>query len=181
MAAMRAFSTSAGVGSVADVAAGHEVRLRRYAASIVHDVQRAEDVVQDVLCRLIERPTSAPDDASSLRAWLFASVRNRCIDVLRKEGRMKALAELDDDAVGSPTPASLAETQDEADRALAALDQLPASQRACLRLRFSGNMSYREISEATGKSVNHVGVLIHEGLKTLRSQLIGDLADGGVR
>ena len=108
-------------------------------------------------------------------------MRNRGSDVLRKEGRMKALAELDDDAAGSPTPASLAETQDEANRALAALDQLPASQRDCLRLRFSGNMSYREISEATGKSVNHVGVLIHEGLKTLRSQLIGDLADGGVR
>ena len=146
----------------------HRPRLVRYAASILHDDARAEDAVQDVMCRLVEKREEAPS-----RAWLYAAVRNRCIDLLRKEGRMTAVADLDQTHVspGADDPAAMAMQHDDAASALAALDRLPASQRDVLRLRFAGNLSYAEIADATGKSVNHVGVLIHEGLKTLRRQL----------
>ena len=160
-----AFALSAG--------AEYGPRLVRYAASILRDAGRAEDAVQDVRCRLREGEANAPDDPPALRAWLFTAVRNRCIDLLRKEGRMTTIAELEGAATAPPQhdPAALASTADDAQAALAALDQLPALQRDALRLRFSGGLSYKQIATAMDKSVSHVGVLIHEGLATLRTRL----------
>ncbi len=152
--------------------AGVRTRLIRYAASILKDEARAEDAVQDVMCKLVERAAAGEAEAVG-KAWLYAAVRNRCIDFLRKDGRMNHIADLNQ-TEASPAdtdPAAVAEHHDEQDHALAALETLPASQRDVLRLRFSGGLSYREVADATGKSVNHVGVLIHEGLKTLRRQL----------
>ena len=145
-------------------------RLVRYAASVLRREAAAEDAVQDVLCRALA--ADLPAEPGRRRAWLFAAVRNRCVDYLRKEGRMSAVLELQElQPAPPPDPAIVAETHDEADHALAALDRLPASQRDALRLRFAGGMSYKQIAEATGKTVSHVGVLIHEGLKTLRRDL----------
>ena len=48
---------------------------------------------------------------------------------------------------------------------------MPTLQRDALRLRFAGGLSYKQIASAMDKSVSHVGVLIHEGLATLRQQL----------
>lgn len=94
---------------------------------------------------------------------------------------MKAVAELDHQDVDATSPAAIHEARDETAAALAALEMLPSAQRDCLRLRFSGGMSYKQIAEATGKSVNNVGVLIHEGLKTLRTQLAPALQTEGGR
>jgi RNA polymerase sigma-70 factor (ECF subfamily) len=38
-------------------------------------------------------------------------------------------------------------------------------------LKFQGGLSYREISRVTGLTVSHVGVLIHTGLKSIRTKL----------
>lgn len=169
-------------------------RLQRYAASILRDGELARDVVQDVLLKLCDRsgPTgladppdghvnafiSLPSEEPAVRAWLFKAVRNRSIDLLRKEGRMSLLQDeshLSGEAQGADPdlhdPAGIAERHEAADAALAALDRLPPLQREALRLKFSGELSYKQIADTMGKSVSHVGVLIHEGLKTLRRQL----------
>ena len=48
---------------------------------------------------------------------------------------------------------------------------LPALQQEVLRLKFQAGLSYQEIAEVTGKSVSHVGVLLHEGLKSIRERV----------
>lgn len=151
-------------------------RLRRYAASILRDPESAGDAVQDVLVKLIEAPAEGlPAEEPAMRAWLFKAVRHRCIDILRKEGRMSLLEEQPAAVamrlVGGENPAEMAETHDDTAHALAALDKLPPLQREALRLKFNGELSYKQIAETMGKSVSHVGVLIHEGLRTLRHQL----------
>lgn len=163
------------VEQVRQLAAAWSDRLRAYARSVVHSPHAAADVVQDVLMRLCDPNCPSPplDDLNSppLRGWLFTAVRNRGIDYLRKEGRMNQMGESHDPKASTPSPAQAVEERDAGAAAMAALDQLPPLQRDALRLRFSGNMSYKQIAEATGKTVSHVGVLIHEGLKALRSQL----------
>ena len=169
--------------AIADAWAG---RLRRYAASVLRDEHLARDAVQDVLLRLCDAERPAPsafdddqpdDDGPRLRAWLFTATRNRCVDLLRREGRMSLLEDHPPAATqmrlatNDPDPFQRAETNDSAAAALAALDRLPPLQRDALRLKFSGEMSYAQIAEAMGKTTGHVGVLIHEGLKTLRRQL----------
>jgi len=55
------------------------------------------------------------------------------------------------------------------------LGGLSPSQRETMRLRFQGGLSYREIAQVTGMTVNHVGVTLHTALQQLRER-IGDLS-----
>src|SRR5690606_28250507 len=104
--------------------------------------------------------------------WLYRVCRNRALDVRRREIRMTAL---DDRHVESrpdrnAEPASAAHTH-EADGMLAILQSLPERQQEVIRLKFQGGLSYKEIANVMNLTVNHVGVLIHTGLKALREQL----------
>jgi RNA polymerase sigma-70 factor (ECF subfamily) len=51
------------------------------------------------------------------------------------------------------------------------MPKLTASQQEVIRLRFQSGLSYKEISGVTGMTVNHVGVVLHNALKTLREEL----------
>ncbi len=57
----------------------------------VHNLELAEDVVQDALCRALElwKLRGFPDDPA---AWLLVSARNRAVDVLRRERRTRVFA-----------------------------------------------------------------------------------------
>jgi len=54
---------------------------------------------------------------------------------------------------------------------LSAIDALPESEREVIWLKFSRELSYREIAKITGRTVNHVGVLMHLGIKKIRERL----------
>jgi len=149
----------------------YQGRLVRYAARITGDLDSARDVVQDTFLRLCrEDPDKTRDH---LAAWLFRVCRNRAIDVRRKEGPLMPLDEEIVTRLEPTVPDASAELDagEGTRRMLALLAQLPASQEEVLRLRFQENLSYKEIGAVTGRSVSHVGVLIHEGLKALRLKL----------
>ena len=71
----------------------HGGPLTRYAAQLTGNVDTARDVVQDTFLRLCQ---ADPDRVQGhLAEWLFTVCRNRALDVLRKESRMKPLTEVD--------------------------------------------------------------------------------------
>jgi RNA polymerase sigma-70 factor (ECF subfamily) len=70
-----------------------------------------------------------------------------------------------------PSPGALVERQDSAAQVLDMIDRLPANQQEAIRLKFQSGLSYREISRVMGLTVSHVGVLIHTGLKSVRTKL----------
>jgi RNA polymerase sigma factor (sigma-70 family) len=145
--------------------------LTRYAASIVGDTSRAQDVVQDTLARLCgeERARLEPH----LAEWLFTVCRNRALDVLRKENRMTPLSaeELATRPSPGPSPAHEVERRDTHRRVLQALAALPRNQQEVVRLKFQNGLSYEEISHVTQLTVTNVGFLIHTAIKTLRQRL----------
>ena len=55
------------------------------------------------------------------------------------------------------------------DRLLGLLVLLTENQQEVIRLKFQNDLSYREIAEITGMTVSNVGVILHTGLKKLRS------------
>ena len=71
----------------------------------------------------------------------------------------------------SEDPSRLVERSDQHSEVMRFLDRLPQNQKEVLRLKFQGEMSYKEISEVTSLSVSNVGFLIHAGLKRLRGML----------
>jgi RNA polymerase sigma factor (sigma-70 family) len=153
----------------------HAGPLTRYATSIVGDVGRAQDIVQDTLARLCgeERARIEPH----LAEWLFTVCRNRALDVLRKENRMTSLSETELAAHPSPapSPAHEAERRDTHGRVLRELAALPRNQQEVVRLKFQNGLSYEEISHVTQLTVTNVGFLIHTAIKTLRLRLRAEL------
>jgi RNA polymerase sigma factor (sigma-70 family) len=149
--------------------------LVAYAAHLLRDPVAAEDVVQDVFLRLTLAFPDTDDRARvepRLAPWLYTVCRNRAMDHLRK-GRLmpRTNATTLDDRVAPEAPTEGAQRSEDAGRVLAALGTLGDGHREVLVLRLRHGLSYREIAEVTGQTVNHVGVRIHEAMKALRALL----------
>lgn len=148
----------------------HQRSLMGYATHLMGDAERAADVVQDTFVRLCKQPREVVQ--GRVRSWLFTVCRNRALDVLKKENRMKR----SEDAVlkepsRSRDPQVAAQQRDSARFAGQLINDLPKNQQEVIRLKVEGGLSYREISEVTGLSVSNVGFLLHTGLKSVRSRL----------
>ncbi len=161
--------------------AQYEGPLIGYALGIVHDLDRARDVVQDTFIRLYQQDREKVQ--RGLKTWLFTVCRNRALDILRKEKRMVHLddekaARLEGNAIA---PDRAVDWDERVAQVMNALDRLSDNQREVIRLKFQQGLSYNEISEATGLTSGNVGFLIHTGLKRLRSMLPEDLLENSQR
>lgn len=150
----------------------HQAPLLRYAARLLHgDAERARDVVQDTFVRLMAQPPALVD--GHLVEWLFAVCRNRTLDVLRKEGRMKFFEEGHAERITSaePRPGAGLERAETHAAVLGLIEHLPPNQQEVIRLKFQNGFSYKEISRITSLSVGNVGFLIHTAVTRLRKEM----------
>lgn len=70
----------------------HYRSLCAFAIQYVKDADRAEDVVQDLFFRLwLDREKL--NITTSIKAYLFAAVRNRCLTGVNVQGRARSLAQ----------------------------------------------------------------------------------------
>jgi len=153
----------------------YESPLIGYAVGIVHDRDRARDVVQDTFIRLYQQDVEKVK--AGLKSWLYTVCRNRALDVLRKEKRMVVV---DDEVFAQEESKSLGpdivtDQQERVKEMMGFLDRLSDNQQLVIRLKFEQGMSYKEISDETGLKSGNVGFLLHGGLKQLREMLPGDL------
>jgi RNA polymerase sigma-70 factor (ECF subfamily) len=140
----------------------------------------AEDVAQTVFMRAFERfgdleasPTAA--------GWLKTVATNLCLNHLaRYRARWQFFSEMDagDEAparfpaaLGTSSPATLAEQAERAERLERALRALPDHQRVPLVLFHFGEMSYEQIAARLGVSLGKVKTDIHRGRERLRQAL----------
>jgi len=146
-----------------------ESALIGYAASLLHDSDRARDVVQDTFIRLCQQDIAQVRD--HLKSWLFTVCRNRALDILRKDRRLQPLEQYHWNAIADagPRPDAQADLDDRLERVLRLLDRLTVNQRDVILLKFQQGLSYQEIHHVTGLSQGNIGFLIHTGLKQLRA------------
>ena len=117
---------------------------------------------------------------SSFSTWLYRLASNACVDLLRREGRHKGNASLDDEDLDLDVPASLPTPQEEAERRElrerieAGLQALPPEYRAALVLRELHQLRYDEIAASLGIDIGTVKSRISRGRKRLRGILLGD-------
>lgn len=168
---MRQTETDQRAEQVRTALEAYEGPLLRYALRFTTDVETARDIVQDTFLSLC-RAERVPCDGG-LKAWLFTVCRNRALDLWRKERRMTPLDEtqLRERPGDAPPASTVLERRERADHVLALVGALPERQQEVIRLKFQEGLSYREISEVTGHSVSHVGVLLHHAMATLRRRL----------
>jgi RNA polymerase sigma factor (sigma-70 family) len=155
--------------------ADYESALIGYAATILHDSDRARDVVQDTFIRLCQQDPDKVRD--SLKSWLFTVCRNRSLDLLRKDKHIEPIEDIRWKRVAGPglQPDEQAEFDEKLSGVMKLMERLSDNQRECILLKFQQGLSYQEIEKVTGLTQGNIGFLIHAGLKRLRDLIPGDL------
>jgi RNA polymerase sigma-70 factor, ECF subfamily len=132
------------------------------------DHDAAQDAVQETFLRLCR--TDRQKIETRIAAWLFSVCRSRVIDMRRKM-RATPIDPIDCEVADhSPSPAQAVMDAEDGETLSHRIESLSPRQREVLRLRVTGNLSYREIAEVTGLSVTNVGFHLHAALQSLRNQ-----------
>lgn len=136
-----------------------------YATHYLHDIDEAEDVVQDCFVKLISR-SIMPEN---IKAFLYTSVRNASIDRLRRQSPI--------DTEISPTDLCGVISDDQAQESSfreaklwTAIELLPERCREIFLMSKRDGMTYREIAEELNLSEKTVEHQISKALKTLRAR-----------
>ncbi|MBR1219700.1 sigma-70 family RNA polymerase sigma factor [Bradyrhizobium sp. U87765 SZCCT0131] len=132
-----------------------------YARALLRDRHNAEDAVQQAALRGLERFDTF-DRTRSFKAWWFAILHNCCIDLLRQKRRI-----LTRSMDGIDLPDGSGTDQSAWERLDAALRRLAAPHQEILRLRYFGDMSYRELAEALQIPAGTVMSRLHLARKAL--------------
>jgi RNA polymerase sigma-70 factor (ECF subfamily) len=144
-------------------------RLRRYARALTRNRDRADDLVQDVLSRALEKEQFW-QPGTNLGAWLFTIMHNQNVNNVRRDVRVSATfdIELISTTLPATTDPSASRKMVELDRALA---RLPLGQRQVILLVGLEGMSYEETSGILGIPVGTVRSRLSRGRDTLRELL----------
>jgi RNA polymerase sigma-70 factor (family 1) len=164
--------------------------LWRFAYGYVRSREVAEELVQDVFLSLW-RNRADGDARASIRAWLYAAVRNQALNHLRHERIVTRLSERAANgrtdphgaeaqgaesgiAMGAPSPdAQLTVEAKELDEAIArAVAVLPERRRLAMTLRWKHDLSPMEIARVLGTTPESVRVLLTRARQEL-AQLLG--------
>jgi RNA polymerase sigma factor (sigma-70 family) len=152
---------------VQSVIRAYEPKLLRYAGDIVGSAL-ARDVVQDTFLKLCAVERARVE--AQLAGWLFTVCRNGALEVKRKVRRLSVLDELEHPSPAAAPGADLEQAQLMA-RVQRCLGSLTEQQRELVRLKFDGELSYKEMAAVTGLSVSNVGFILHTALARVRQEL----------
>jgi len=176
----------------------HRAELHAHCYRMLGSLQDAEDALQDTLLRAW-RGLPGFGGRSMLRSWLYKIATNACLDAIAR--RPKRVLPIDygpptaltvdigeplvesvwiepypDEALGLPDSYAAPEARYEQHEAvelafIAALQHLPATQRAVLILREVLGFSAREVSESLETTVASVNSALQRARKTIDARL----------
>ena len=165
--------------------ARHSRPLYNYLLRSVHSRARAEELLQEVLLRVV-RSRNRYERSAKFTTWVYTIARNLCVDESRR-ARFRDHASLDApqrnrrehdgrsllhtmSADQVPTDAR-AEAPRLRARLAAAIDRLPDDQREVFLMRQLGGLSFREIGDTVGAPENTVKSRMRYALEKLRQEL----------
>ena len=156
----------------------HQSRLYGFIFSKIQDRDAADDVFQDTFIKVIRTLKRGNyNEQGKFLPWVMRISHNLIIDYFRKNSRMpkfKSKNEFDifsiisDDSLNIENKIVDAQIENHI-RIL--LDELPDEQRAVIKMRIYQDMSFKEISESTGVSINTALGRMRYGLINLRKMI----------
>jgi RNA polymerase sigma factor (sigma-70 family) len=167
----------------------HQPRLKAFIRKRVASREDAEDILQDVFCRLVKTVETTMNPIEQVTAWLYRVARNAIINHSLKKREaplpihpheeededemMSSFSEVLFDADASASP------EEEYLRSLvwtaleSALLELPPEQREVFELTELDDIPVKDISKATGTPVNTLLSRKHYAVLHLRKRLAG--------
>ena len=154
-------------------------KLYRYALRVVGNTEEAQDVVQEVFIKLWNKREQVAN-YQNIEAWCMTLTRNLSIDKLRSKHRKSTEKIPEGMSVtdSSATPFQEAAYQDTLTRVKRLLEKLPDKQRLVMQLRDLEEMTYQEISDIMGISMEQVKVNLFRARKFVRAQLLNSESYG---
>ena len=140
----------------------HTRRVRDYVRMLVKDNDVADDLTQEVLIKVVKvLDEGRYTDKGRFLPWVLRIAHNRVLDYFRASKQVKTVSESSAgfDILGSKNLAEpsiedqlISEQQAEEVRAL--IELLPEEQREVVKMRYYEGLSFKEIAEHTGVSIN---------------------------
>jgi RNA polymerase sigma factor (sigma-70 family) len=176
---------------ISDIINNYSKRLKGFIRKRVRNAEDAEDILQEVYYQLADADRLLkPID--QMAAWLFTVARNRITDLYRKkktESMPEIFTETDDEGIFSELRDLMFDNgstpEDDYLRSLVwteldkALEELPEEQRLVFELTELKGLSFKEISEQTGVTVNtlisrkrYAVLVLRERLQLIYNELI---------
>jgi RNA polymerase sigma-70 factor (ECF subfamily) len=147
----------------------------------INDQAAAEDVAQEVFCRVLTRLSTRDDGVAIEQAYLTQAARNFLQDRWRTAAQHRA----DDIAVARDPSGAPADPEEEVlrrlegDEAMVALGTLPLMQGQVLRLRIFEGLTAEETAAVLGGNAEWVRQTQRRALRVLRDRLTWNDADPG--
>jgi RNA polymerase sigma factor (sigma-70 family) len=140
----------------------HHRGLLSFCRHLLGSREEAEDAVQHTFAAAF-RQLVQHDPPEHLRAWLYATARNRCVDLLRAPSELPA----------DPPPTSTAGLTEEVERRsdlrelVDDIGRLPEDQRAALVLSELEELGHAEVAEVLGCPPKKVRALVFQARSSL--------------
>ena len=157
--------------AVTEIYASHYSQLVRLALLLVHDLQTAEEVVQEAFMAMHLAWRRLHDQEKAL-SYLRQTVVNRSRSVLRHRNVVDMHAPKP--APDEPSAEHAAMARFERSAVVAALHLLPVRQREAVVLRYYADLSEADIAQAMGISKGAVKSHTARAMAALRSMLAQD-------
>jgi len=148
-------------------------------ASMVHGIlssmvtpQDASDLVQDVFLSAL-RAIEGLERDDRFGPWVARIARNRAKDVYKTRVPEVGLDEVLDSPAAGTSDGVAGGEDEEAERVLGVVRELPEAYRETLCLRLVEGLTGPEIADRTGLTHGSVRVNLHRGMKLLRERLDG--------
>ncbi len=161
--------------AVAYVMERHAPELYRFAWYHVQDPMLAEDIVSEVMMRMISRIDGYVLGNAPFQAWLFRIARNLIADHYRARKRRPQISLegwLTDAPGAEPHTAELGiDSLPDREELLAGLAAITPEQRQVILLHVVGGWEMPQVAQLLDRSVPSVESLYYRGLKALRRAL----------
>lgn len=137
-----------------------------FAAKLLNDEQAGEDVAQETFLNIWERTTNFPN-LLAFKAYLYTTLKNKCINLLKISPDAVDVAEVKDILVYETEIDHLIIEEEVRVRILQEINKLSGVKREVMLLRLEGK-SYEDISQELHLSINTVKTHKKDSYKQLR-------------
>ena len=140
----------------------HTRRVRDYVRMLVKDNDVADDLTQEVLIKVVKvLDEGRYTDKGRFLPWVLRIAHNRVLDYFRANKQVKTVNESSAgfDILGSknlaePSIEDQLVSEQQAEEVRALIELLPEEQREVVKMRYYDGLSFKEIAEQTGVSIN---------------------------
>jgi RNA polymerase sigma-70 factor (ECF subfamily) len=150
---------------------------------ITGDRQSAEDVTQEALISIWRSGARFDRTRGSVRAWTLGIVRNRAIDLLRRDAGRPRKPAFDSDELLERSPAEEltdveALRRETAREVRGAISGLPEEQSKVIGLAYYGGFTHSEIARMLNEPLGTIKGRMRLGMEKIRASLAEGLAEG---